>query len=228
MTTRRKTGKKTETDTRERILDAAMETLRAEGFTRTTAREIARRGAFNQALIFYHFGSVQKLLLEAFRTTSSAQVATYKAAAAEVSSLSDLVAIARRLHDDDVQSGTVTAVTQLMAASIGDPAVGDSILDRFEEWIELVQDALTSALAGHPIAAQVPAREAAYAISALFLGIELMTRLDPERSEADKVFEMMSSVATLIEAFLPALSPQQSSIAASTLQRFQIEGEGSG
>ena len=59
---------------------------------------------------------------------------------------------------------------------------GGVILDRFEEWIASVQEALDRAVAGGPLAGAVPTRQAAYAVSAMFLGIELMTRLDPSRS----------------------------------------------
>src|SRR2546425_3154879 len=195
-------------ETRERIMDAALETLREEGFAGTTARAIAQRGGFNQALIFYHFGSVSHLLLEAFRRSSVSQVAKYRAAATEVSSLSDLVEIARRLHRDDLESGSVTVVTQLMAAAVSDPDLGRAILERFEEWIRLVEEALRRAVGSHPLAAVIPTREAAYAISALFLGIELMTRLDPERSEAGALFDMMVNLARLIEQVTPSLLPK--------------------
>ena len=40
----------------------------------------------------------------------------------------------------------------------------------------------------------------------MFLGIELLSRLDPARSEADAVFDMMESIATLIEQVAPALA----------------------
>ena len=49
-------------ETRDRIIEAALETVRVEGFADTTARAIARHGGFNQALIFDHFGSVDELL----------------------------------------------------------------------------------------------------------------------------------------------------------------------
>ena len=193
-------------DTRGRLMTAAVETLREQGVTATTARAIAQRAEVNQALIFYHFGSVAGLLLEAFRRTSEEQVARYREAAEEVTSLRDLVAIARRLHDEDLESGAVTAVTQLMAAA-GDREVGGQILDRFEQWISIVEEALQRAAAGSPLAALVPTRQAAYAIAAMFLGIELLTRLDPGRSEADALFDMMANVAALIEETLPALFP---------------------
>jgi AcrR family transcriptional regulator len=203
MADRRKTAR--ESDTRDRIVEAALQTVRKEGFAGTTARAIAARGGFNQALIFYHFGSVAALLLEAFRATSEEQVAKYGTAASEVRSLPDLVEIARRLHEEDLQSGAVTVVTQLMAAAASDPEAGRVMLDRFEGWIGLVESALRGALKDHPVATMVPLREAAYAICAMFLGIELMSRLDPERSEADQVFAMMSAIAQLVQIVLPDL-----------------------
>ena len=193
-------------ETRQRLMDAAVATLREEGIVGTSARAIAERGGLNQALIFYHFGSVANLLLEAYRKASDQQAAKYRAAAAAVTSLQDLVAIARRLHAEDLESGTVTAVTQLMA-SAGDPETGGVILDRFEEWIGLVQEALDRAVAGGPLAGVVPTRQAAYAVSAMFLGIELMTRLDPSRSEAPALFDMMANAAQLVEQLAPALGP---------------------
>jgi len=177
---------------------AAVETLREEGIVGTTARSIAGRAGVNQALIFYHYGSVANLLFETFSRTSQEQVARYRAAASNVSSLHDLVEIARSLHDEDLRSGATTAVTQLMASAT-DREVGGRILDRFEEWISLVEDALRRATEGSPLAEMVPLRQAAYAISAMFLGIELLSRLDPERSEADALFDMMADLAGVIE-----------------------------
>jgi AcrR family transcriptional regulator len=192
-------------ETRERIIDAALETVRVEGFADTTARAIARHGDFNQALIFYHFGSVDELLSASFARVSEQQVARYRDAVGEVSSLADLVGIARRLHDEDMADGSITAVTQLMAAA-NDAERGGILLDRFNGWIALVQEALQKAEAGSPLANLVPAREAAYAIASMFLGIELLSRLDPERSEADAVFTMMGSMAQLIDQFAPMLA----------------------
>jgi AcrR family transcriptional regulator len=191
--------------TRARIIRAALETVRERGFAETTARAIAHRGGFNQALIFYHFGSVDDLLMEAFGQAASENVARYREAVASLSSLTDLVEIGRRLHEEDLANGSVTAVTQLMAAA-NDPVRGGQILDRFDEWIGLVEEALARAAAAMPVAGMLPTREAAYAISALFLGLELMSRLDPERSEADAVFTMLESIAQLAEMVGPTFA----------------------
>jgi AcrR family transcriptional regulator len=191
-------------ETKDRIIDAALDTVREEGFAQTTARAIARRGGFNQALIFYHFGSLDSLLLQAFGKVSERQVARYEEAVAKVSSPSDLVVIARRLHQEDLENGSITAVTQLMAAA-SDLQSGDILLDRFDAWIRLVEQALTRASASYPMAMMVPVREAAYAIAALFLGVELMSRLDPQRSEAEAVFDMLETIASLVEQLAPTL-----------------------
>jgi AcrR family transcriptional regulator len=186
--------------TRQRIMEAALATVREEGFAGTTARAIAQRGGFNQSLIFYHFGSLPDLVLEAFRRDSVAQLARHRDAAAQASSLSDLVAVARRLHTENLKRGSVKAVTQLMAAAASDATLGRAILDSFEDWIALVQNTLARVTVSEPLAGAGPVRETAYAISAMFLGIELMSRLDPERSEAEAVFDAMANVARLIEA----------------------------
>ena len=192
-------------ETRERIVAAALATVRAEGFANTTARAIAATGGFNQALIFYHFGSVDELLDEAFQRVSEQQVAHYREAVQELSSLSELVQIARRLHAEDLETGATTTVTQMMAAAT-DPERGGALLDRFDLWIALVQEAVERVAAEYPVASVLPPREAAYAICSMFLGIELMARLDPARSEAEAVFDMMQSAAGLIEQLAPMLS----------------------
>lgn len=196
---------KEQTETRQKIMAAALETIRNAGFTGASARAIAATGGFNQALIFYHFGSVTNLLTEAARASSAARVAAYREVTDDVTSLTSLVEVARRLHDEADQDGSVAVLTQLMAGAASDPEMGEAILEGFEGWIDLVEDALRKALEGEAIADAIPPREAAYSISALFLGIELMTRLDPEKSEASAVFDSLHDLAAMIEA-MPAVA----------------------
>lgn len=192
-------------DTRQRIMAAALETVREAGITGTSARAIAATGGFNQALIFYHFGSVTNLLVEAARTSSATRVAAYHEVTENVTSLTALVDLARRLHDESEADGSVAVLTQLMAGAASDPEMGKAILQGFEGWIDLVEDALKQALHGQTLANAIPPREAAYSISALFLGIELMARLDPEKSEASAVFDSLHDLAEIIES-VPALA----------------------
>ena len=66
--------------TKATIVEAALETLKTRGFAGTSAREIAKIGNFNQALIFYHFGSVQNVLLAALDLVSARRMSAYRPA----------------------------------------------------------------------------------------------------------------------------------------------------
>ena len=58
--------------TRRALVDAAIESLRFDGFAGASARAIAARAELNPGLIFYHFGSVAELLLAALEEVSRA------------------------------------------------------------------------------------------------------------------------------------------------------------
>src|ERR1700690_1504294 len=97
--------KKTASETKERILDAAFEALRSEGFAGATSRAIARIGGFNQALIFYHFGSVDGLLLAALDASSAARLERYRTALDQAGSTSDLLRMAGEIYREDREGG---------------------------------------------------------------------------------------------------------------------------
>ena len=63
--------------TKLQIAEAALETLTSKGFAGASARAIAQTGGFNQALIFYHFGSVQNALLAALDLISARRLNDY-------------------------------------------------------------------------------------------------------------------------------------------------------
>src|SRR6266566_3513794 len=54
---------------RDQLLEGAIECLRTKGYSRTTARDIAKAADANLASIGYHFGSKEALLNEAILRT---------------------------------------------------------------------------------------------------------------------------------------------------------------
>jgi AcrR family transcriptional regulator len=52
-----------ESNTRERILDIALELFSSQGYDKTSLREIAERLGFSKAAIYYHFASKEDILL---------------------------------------------------------------------------------------------------------------------------------------------------------------------
>jgi len=175
-------------DIRARILDAAFQTVRTEGVARASARSIARNGGFNQALIFYHFGSVNDLLLAALDRSSAARMARY----CEVligASPAEFASLARQLYAEDVESGHSTVLAELFAAGGGNAALGAEMLKRLQPWLELAESLIRRVLAGSPFETLVDARAAAGAVLAMYVGIDLLNHLDGNRSRATDLFD---------------------------------------
>src|SRR4051812_30664664 len=107
--------------TAQTIVKAALETLREEGFAGATSRAIARRGDFNQALVFYHFGTLENLLVAALAQRSEERLARYRQAVAGIDSLDALVPVMISLWKEDKQAGHVQIVAQVIAGSANRP-----------------------------------------------------------------------------------------------------------
>lgn len=190
------------TGTKAEIVEAALGTLREEGFAGASARAIARRGDFNQALVFYHFGSVTNLLLAALDETSRQRMSAYRAALEEADGPEDLLEVAFRIYREDLASGHITVLTELIAGSLTVPELKPEIVARMEPWIEFAEEAISKAFEGSPLAGLLPARELAYAVVALYLGVEMISHLEADDSRVDSLFVTARSFASLVSPFL--------------------------
>lgn len=185
-------------DTRKRIVEAALATLKAEGYAGTSARAIARAGAFNQALVFYYFGSVNDLLLAALDATSDQRMARYQAAVDGVETLPELFRVADDVYREDLANGHITVLAELLSV----PELRGAIAARVEPWATFTEDAIARILGDSPVAGIVPPADLAYGIVALYLGIELLTHLDGDAGRAESLFAAGSRVAGMLAAFL--------------------------
>jgi AcrR family transcriptional regulator len=189
------------TDIRNRILDAAFETVRTEGVARASARNIARKGGFNQALVFYHFGSVNDLLLAALDRSAGLRMARYQEVLTSAPA-AEFATLARRLYQEDVEAGHSTVLAELFAASSGNLALRAEMLKRLQPWLELAESLIRRVLAGSPFEGLVDARAAAGAVLAMYVGIDLLSHLDGDRSRATDLFDSGERLAGM---FAPAL-----------------------
>jgi AcrR family transcriptional regulator len=180
------------------MLEAAVQTLREEGFAGTTARAIAQRGGFNQALVFYHYGGVNELLLAALDRSSADRLASYRAAVEESGSAAALVERLAELYREDVAGGQVTLVSDLVGASLTHPELAPKLLERMRPWLDLVRESLDRLLRESPLAGVVPAGEVSFAVVALYLGLNLLSRLDPANDQVEGLFDLMRRVAPLL------------------------------
>ena len=191
-------------ETRARIMVATLQTLGTEGIIGATARAIARTGGFNQALIFYHFGSVTELLVAAAKYEGEQRAQRYAPRLQSVQALPELVAVAKELHTEELAAGGLNVLTQLLAGAASSAELRRGMMEAFAPWMQLVEDAVERVLAGTPYAGVVSSVDLSFAITSLFLGVELLHTLDPERETALSLFTTFEALATIVEALMHA------------------------
>ncbi len=184
-------------DTKDRIVEAAIATLKSHGYAGASARTIAAEGGFNQALIFYHFGSVRNALLAALDRTSAERMEAYRVAATEAPDMPALVAVATRIYHEDLASGHIKILAELIAGASSDPTLGPEIVARIAPWIAFAKEEIERVFEGTPLANLLPADDLAYAIVAQFLGLELLTHLDGSTERAERLFQLSAGLATI-------------------------------
>ena len=184
--------------TKRQIVEAALETLKRDGFAGATSRAIARRGGFNQALIFYHFGSLDGLLLAALDQTSKERLERYGQAVTKATSVDELVAAVARLYAEDRERGHMTVVAQMVAGSAAHTELKPALVARMEPWLELCEEAIEKGFRWLGLPELVPRRELAYAFVTFYLGVNLMTQLDEDRARTDALFQRLEALAPLL------------------------------
>ena len=194
-------NKSTAQTTRAQIAQAALDTLRTQGFAGATSRAIARTGGFNQALIFYHYGSVENVLLAALDITSEERMTRYRAALDDASTLEELAGVARLIYSEDRKSGHVAVVSQMVAGSLARPELAKGVIDRMERWVDFCEAAIRKVVSGSPVEDLLPIRELAYGLVAFYLGANLLTHLDGA-SRTDALFERAEALAPAAAAIL--------------------------
>jgi AcrR family transcriptional regulator len=184
--------------TRRQIVEAALETLKTDGFTGATSRAIARAGNFNQALIFYHFRTLDGLLLAALDHTSEERLERYREAVADATSVDELLAALARLYAEDRERGHMTVVAQMVAGSAARPELKPALVERMEPWVALCEEAVEKGFRWLELPELIPRRELAYAFVTFYLGVNLMAQLDEDRTRTDALFARLEALAPLL------------------------------
>ncbi len=189
--------------TRDRVLRAAVRTLASQGYARTTARAIARTGGFAPGVIYYHFTDLEDLFLATARFTSRARLERYQAEINGLTSAVDLVRRLRRLYAEDGAEGHIAAVQELIAAATSSTRLAEQLRAETGIWRDFAETVLRGLLANTPLASVVPTRELATAAVAGYLGIEMLSHLEADRTAPDALFDAAERAAALADSLHP-------------------------
>ncbi|MEO9181371.1 MAG: TetR/AcrR family transcriptional regulator [Acidimicrobiales bacterium] len=181
-------------------MDAAVVTLKKKGFVGASARAIAEEAGATQGLIFYHFGTVSNLLLAALDSVSTMRLEAYGTLLSKTNSPGDLVDVATEIFRTDLDAGYMSVLAEMIAGASASSELGPEVAARIEPWREFAKSAIEKSIGDTPFGSMLPAGELAYAVVALFLGLELLSHLDGNREPALDLFALAKQLTGLMEA----------------------------
>lgn len=188
--------------TRSALIEGTIRVIREQGIAAVSARTIAAASGVNQALVFYHFGSVDGLVAAACQESTARRVALMQPQLDAVSTFTELVDLAGRLHHQEREVGNVTVLAQVLAGTHGNPALADAAGAALALWKDQVRATLNRLLQGSPLAEVLDADALTDLVSATFVGLELMEPTDAR----DTVGQALAGVGRLASA-LDRLGP---------------------
>ncbi|WP_333770035.1 TetR/AcrR family transcriptional regulator [Streptomyces sp. IBSBF 2435] len=191
-------------DTRTKLLAGALATLTGQGIAKASARSIAAAAGVNQALVFYHFGSVDELLSAACRYGAEQRVAVYRERLGAVRSLGELLDLGREMHTAERASGNVAVLAQLLAGAQTQPRLAPATAAGLALWTDEIETVLERVLADTPVAGFLDVAGLARAVASAFVGLELYEGVDPEG--AGRALDALDQLSALVNV-LDELGP---------------------
>ncbi|MBZ4322374.1 TetR/AcrR family transcriptional regulator [Streptomyces huiliensis] len=199
-----RTAPSTSADTRVKLMEGALRTLAEQGIAKVSARSIAATAGVNQALVFYHFGSVDELLSAACRHGAEQRVARYRERLDRVRSLSELLELGRELHAAERAEGNVAVLAQLLAGAQNQPRLAPATAAGLTLWIDEIERVLSRVLADTPLAGFVDSPGLARAVASAFVGLELYEGVDEDGAlRALDALDQLSGLVSVLEGLGP-------------------------
>ncbi|MCW5633033.1 MAG: TetR/AcrR family transcriptional regulator [Rubrivivax sp.] len=193
--------------TRARILDAAFRRLATEGYGALSLREIARDAGVNHALINYHFGSKDQLVIEVLDSANRRLLARQSAMYGAPLTSGQKWAQAVRFYDDDLASGFVRMQIELLAASLSHPGLRAKLTPRLVAWRRLIEKAVREAFdayeaAGGRVPPYITAEVLGTWIGHFWVGLELIDLIDSpgERVRGRQALQAMQQLIESLDA----------------------------
>lgn len=135
------------TGARERILDAAIEVLKSDGYAGLTIAKVAARAGESKPLVAYHYGSKQGLVQAAGRSIAEmitdAVLDAVEGATTVEAVIRGVDAGVERVLDDDERVARI--YFDLAAVSVVEPQIRRTIAEVNEQWRDVLIRLLTEA-----------------------------------------------------------------------------------
>ncbi len=168
-------------DTRTAILDAARERLLADGYANLSTRKVAAEAGVPLSQLHYHFGSKNGLILALLEAENQRRLERQRTMYAEPAPLWQRYEQACDYLEDDLESGYVRVLQEMIAAGWSEPTVGAAVRGLLAGWYDLLSEVMREAEAQHGPLGPFSPDELATLIGNSFIGSEALLLLGFDR-----------------------------------------------
>lgn len=171
----------TTVDTRGVILEAARRRVLSDGYAGFSTRKVAEEAHVPLSQLHYHFGSKQGLILALLAEENQRRLERQTNLYAEDSPLWMRYERACDFLEDDLDSGYVRVLQEMIAAGWSNSEVGQAVRALVGGWFTLLTDVAREAERRHGPLGPFTAEEIATLIGAVFIGGEALLLLGFDR-----------------------------------------------
>jgi AcrR family transcriptional regulator len=170
-----------ERPTRGTILEAARERLLADGYANLSTRKVAAEAGVPLSQVHYHFGSKQGLILALLEMENRQRLERQQEMYSADAPLWQRYEQACDFLEDDLESGYVRVLQEMIAAGWSEPAVGAAVRELLLGWYQLLTEVMRRAESEHGPLGPFTAEELATLIANSFIGSEAALLLGFDR-----------------------------------------------
>ena len=168
-------------DTRSRIVEAARRRLLVDGFVGLSTRKVAEEAEVPLSQLHYHFGSKGGLVLALFEEENKRRLDRQTRMYAENTPLWQRYEQACDFLEDDLESGYVRVLQEMIAAGWSSVQVGDAVRELLGGWFTLLAEVAREAERRHGPLGPFTADEVATLVTTSFIGSEALLLLGFDR-----------------------------------------------
>jgi AcrR family transcriptional regulator len=163
------------------ILDAARSRLLADGYAGLSTRKVAEEAGVSVSQLHYHFGSKQGLILALLEEENQRRLERQTRMYAEDAPLWQRYERACDYLEDDLESGYVRVLQEMIAAGWSNREVCDAVRELVGGWVALLAEVAREAERRHGTLGPFTAEELATLVASAFLGSEALLLLGFDR-----------------------------------------------
>jgi len=156
------------------LLEAAKQILLSHGYAGLSTRSVAAAARTQMSQIQYHFGSKKGMVLALFEHMNTQLLERQKSMFVDQNLLlSQQWDLACDYLDDDMESGYVRVLHELMGAGLANSEIGQIVRDGLYGWIKILTDLVQKANKAFGSLGPFSAEEIAALVSSVFIGVEV-------------------------------------------------------